>query len=372
MILRKKSLTPLVLAALLATAMSSIPSALGASLFGSKKKPLDPEMQPRKLTPAQSALVDQAVLREKDVIKVLRERTPLVETYIQTMRPDSVLGQVPESDQHFLGRVAFSRIIDGSPYRVNKSLRSGKGKVANISSSTTGFFKSPSAFLAAISGPLRLNFQENGFIQMLLIDSNDFDRNHYVFNYIRTEFLGNTPTAIFDVSPADQRHDTGRFLGRVWIETREGSIVRFNGEFTGTENGVAEYYHFDSWRTNVQPGLWLPTSFYVEESDDKSNLRTLKFKAISHIWGYQLKAPSSESENTSMEVVGATDVSNEAQDVSPLGAQRAWEDQAEQNVLTRLFQAGLLDAPSDFDKTLEALANNILAYNNITLARPIH
>jgi hypothetical protein len=72
-----------------------------------------------------------------------------------------------------------------------------------------------------------------------------------------------------------------------------------------------------------------------------------------------------------MDVVGATDVSNEAQDVSPLGAQRAWVQQAEDNVVERLFQAGLIDAPSEFDKTLEALAGNILAYNNITLSRPI-
>src|SRR5215472_7538679 len=72
-----------------------------------------------------------------------------------------------------------------------------------------------------------------------------------------------------------------------------------------------------------------------------------------------------------MEVVGATDVSNDAQDVSPLGAQRAWVQQAEDNVVERLFQAGLLDAPSEFDKTLEALANNILAYNGIALSRPI-
>lgn len=72
-----------------------------------------------------------------------------------------------------------------------------------------------------------------------------------------------------------------------------------------------------------------------------------------------------------MDVVGATDVSNDAQDVGPLGAQRAWVQQAEDNIVERLFQAGLLDAPSEFDKTLEALAGNILAYNNITLSRPI-
>jgi hypothetical protein len=72
-----------------------------------------------------------------------------------------------------------------------------------------------------------------------------------------------------------------------------------------------------------------------------------------------------------MDVVGATDVSADAPDVSPLGAQRAWVQQAEDNIVERLFQAGLLDAPSEFDKTLEALAGNILAYNNITLSRPI-
>jgi hypothetical protein len=70
-------------------------------------------------------------------------------------------------------------------------------------------------------------------------------------------------------------------------------------------------------------------------------------------------------------VVNAQDVSNDAPDVSPLGAQREWQQQAEDNVIERLFQAGLLDAPSDFDKTLEALANNILVYNNIQVSRPI-
>ena len=186
-----------------------------------------------------------------------------------------------------------------------------------------------------------------------------------------TTFSATLPTAVFDVTPINGKKDRGRFFGRIWVETRDGNVVRFNGDFAGSEKDYSEYYHFDSWRTNVQPDLWLPTSFYVEESDPKSPTRTLKFKAINHIWGYALKVPAAESENTSMDVVGATDVSNDAQDVSPLGAQRAWVEQAEDNIVERLFQAGLLDAPSEFDKTLEALAGNILAYNNITLSRPI-
>jgi hypothetical protein len=148
-------------------------------------------------------------------------------------------------------------------------------------------------------------------------------------------------------------------------------VFRFNGDFAGSIETMKEFYHFDSWRTNVQPGLWLPTSFYVEESDPKSPESTLKFKAINYVWGYVLKVPDTNATNTSLDVVNAQDVSNDAPDVSPLGAQREWVQQAEDNVIERLFQAGLLDAPSEFDKTLEALANNILVYNNIQTSRPI-
>src|SRR5258705_9918725 len=218
---------------------------------------------------------------------------------------------------------------------------------------------------------MHLDFNEWVMLQMLMMASIYFYRQHYAFGYVRNEFLGPTPTAVFDVTPSSVKHATGRFLGRIWIEPRNGNVVRFNGNFAGTEEDRREYYPFDSWRTNVQPNLWLPTSFYVEKSDPKSVSRTLKFKAINHIWGYALKVPPKEAADASLEVVGATDVSNDAQDVSPLGAQRAWVQQAEDNIDERLFQAGLLDAPSEFDKTLEALANNILAYNNITLSRPI-
>jgi hypothetical protein len=362
MILGKQSIAGIALALFVA---ASLPSHAGAALLKGKKKKDDDLSTSRKPTPAQNALIDKAILREKVIIKTIKDRAPLVETYIQNMKPDPVLGQVPESDQHFLSRVDFKSVINDDTYAVNKATSDGTG------SSKSSFFKHSLASVAGLGGSLHLTFHEAGFVQMLLMDSNNFDRQHYNFGYVRNDFLGNTPTAVFDVTPISGKKDFGRFFGRVWIEARNGNVVRFNGDFAGTEEDQKEFYHFDSWRTNVQPDLWLPTSFYVEESDPKSVSRTLKFKAINHIWGYVLKVPPPESENTSLDVVGATDVSNDAQDVSPLGAQRAWVQQAEDNIVERLFQAGLLDAPSEFDKTLEALANNILAYNNITLSRPI-
>lgn len=358
MIYGKHSTAGALLALFVATTLPAS-AAVGFPHFGKNKQDTN-VVSSRKLTPSQNALIDKAIAREKVVIAALKQRAPIVETYIQNMKPDQVMGQVPESDQHFLGRVDFSNVIGDNVYE-NKSTSSGP----------LGFFKHSSSYITGLGNSLHLNFNQTGFVQMLLIDSNNFDRQHYIFGFVRNEFLGNTPTAVFDVAPMPGTKSMGRFFGRIWIETGDGNVVRFNGDFAGSEKGYREFYHFDSWRTAVQPNLWLPTSAYVEESDSNSPSHTLKFKAINHIWGYALKVPTNESSNTSLDVVGATDVSNDAQDVSPLGAQRAWVQQAEDNVIDRLFQAGLLDAPSDFDKTLADLANNILAYNNITLSRPI-
>ena len=362
MILRARSIAGATLLLLLATTLPAL--AAGALPLIGKKKPTYDNSNGLKPTAAQNALIDKAIVREKDVVKAVRDRAPLVETYIQNIKPDPVLYQVPETDQHFLARVDFSRVINGDEYKDNKgNFGTKKSRLINFKNSVTA--------LTGISNSLRLTFHESGFIQMMLMDSNNFDRQHYSFTFVRNDFLGNVPTAVFDVSPASPRKDFGRFFGRIWIETNGGNVIRFNGDFAGSILSMKEVYHFDSWRTNVQANLWLPTAFYVEESDPKSTSNTLKFKAINYIWGYALKVPDSEAENTSLSVAGATDESSDAADYSPLAAQREWVQQAEDNVVERLYQAGLLDAPSEFDKTLEALANNILVYNNIPTSRPI-
>ena len=355
MIARNTTIAGLSLALLLATAL---PGHAAGGIFGKKKD----VAQGKKLTPAQSALIDKAVGREKEIIKVVKERAPLVETYIQNMRTDPVMRQVPESDQHFLGRVEFGKVIGDNEFKEGpKAGEKSKG----------GFFKGSFSFLSGLGGSLHLQYQADGFVRMVLIDSTGgFDRQHYNFYFVRNDFLGTIPTAVFDVQPV--KNEAGRFYGRIWVETGNGNIVRYNGDLAGSEENYKEFFHFDSWRTNVQPDLWLPTSVYVEESDPKSQTSTLKFKAINHVWGYVLKVPTGTAENASIEIPNAVDNSNEATDLSPLAAQREFRKQAEDNVVERLFQAGLLDAPSEFDKTLEALANNILAYNNIAVTSPIH
>src|SRR6185369_4530869 len=134
MIFRKQPAAGLTLAFLVTT--FSAHAAFGVPLLGKKKKTDQDILPARKLTASQNQLIDKAIVREKEVIKTVKERAPLVETYIQNMRPDDVLGQVPESDQHFLSRVEFSKVIGGDTYEVNKSTSQGTSSGGKF-----GFFK---------------------------------------------------------------------------------------------------------------------------------------------------------------------------------------------------------------------------------------
>ncbi len=60
--------------------------------------------------------MQKAIAAEKVTIKQIQKHSPLVQTYIQNMRPDQVLYAVPESDQYLLGRVDFGKSISDTSY----------------------------------------------------------------------------------------------------------------------------------------------------------------------------------------------------------------------------------------------------------------
>ena len=336
---------------------------LGLNLAYAKKEPK--YEQAHQLTPEQSALVEKAIAREKVIIKNIQQRTPLVETYIQQMKPDEKLYQVPTSDTYMLNRVDFRKTFGDKPYAV----RSEKGH---------GFFKGSAGAFANIGKALHLDketFNTAGFTQMMFLDPTGFDQQHYVFSYVRREFLGSVRTWEFDVHPRQDVKGYGRFTGRVWIEDQDGNVVRFNGSYTEStsEDNNKEYFHFDSWRVNMQPDLWLPVAIYVEESQRIEGGKMVGLRAQTHFWGYSLTLPSRDSENVSVQVEGAVDQSADSQDVTPLQATREWVQQAENNVLDRLVQAGLLAPAGDFEKTpLEQIVVNLAVPNNLNFPDPVH
>jgi hypothetical protein len=125
--------------------------------------------------------------------------------------------------------------------------------------------------------------------------------------------------------------------------------------------------HEDSWRQNLQPGLWLPVYVYSEESDFNLGRHPVRLRGQTWLWGYKLSGSQKQDELTKV-LVDAPDPVRDADashDLSPLESQRRWEKEAEDNVLERLERAGLLAPAGAADSVLATVANNLVVTNNL-------
>jgi len=293
------------------------------------------------------------IAHEHALIKVLSNRTPVVETYLQNLTSDPQLGPVPSEDHYFLGRMDMGETADRKDYLKDDDKGSMQEKLLG------GFHKL-----------YRVQYQPLGFSWMVYADRTDFDREHYEFHYVRREFLGDVRCLVFDVTPKP-KSGRGRFLGRIWVEDQGFNIVRLNGTYVPAPRN-SYFFHMDSWRLNLIPGYWVPAFIYSEEGDFSAGVKNkLAFKAQTRIWGYDLKKGGAEDELTQIRVDSVKDESSAAQDASPLQAERVWQQQAEDNVIERLTYAGLLAPEGDVDRILQTVVNNLEVTNNIDLPRPV-
>jgi len=310
------------------------------------------------LTPEQTLLLQKSFAREKVTIEEISKQTPLVQTYLQNTRPDAKLYSVPTSDEYMLNRVDFSKVFTVKAYKAKND---------------QGFFRGSTKAILSLSNIFKMQYSAAGFMDMMFVDPIGYDLAHYDFTYVRREFLGEVRTMVFEVHPKPG-NGSGRFTGRIWIEDQDGNVVRLNGSYSRSVFAQAARYwvHFDSWRNNIQGDLWLPAAIYAEEDEHPEALKPEGFRAQTQFWGYSLKVPAHQTENTSIVVDNVSDQSETGQDVTPLEAQRTWYTQAEENVLDRLVVAGLVAPPSDFDQTLEQVTNNIILGNKLALSGDIH
>src|SRR6266852_4136241 len=163
--------------------------------------------------------------------------------------------------------------------------------------------------LSKLSNAYSMKFLPLGFAQMAVLDQ-DFQRRYYDFTFVRREFLGELRCVVMDVAPKKDA-GKGRFLGRIWIEDQDYNLkdLRRNSEFTEIT----------------------------------------------------VDAPQA-----------VQDQSQKAQDASPIEAQRAWERQAEINVIDRLQQIGLVAPEGEIDKVLMTVVNNVMVTNNLDIQPEVH
>jgi hypothetical protein len=290
------------------------------------------------------AAVDRIIAQEQVEVEMVRRYTPIIQTYLQEVKLDKDSGTIPTHDALFLGQADLSRSID------DRSMLPYGGQ--------------------PMKGFMTGRYNPNAFLQMIYVDPHKFDKQHYHFDYVGREFLGDVRCVVFDVTPLP-KSGKGRFRGRIWAEDKDYFIVRFNGAYTEVETVYLKRdlnSHFDSWRTNVQEGMWLPSYIYCQELNLKYIFGNhLRFKAETRLWGYSLSSAHKQAEFASMEIESPTAIQDEDEghDRSAVESKREWNSQAEENVIQGLERAGLLAPPGPVDKVLDTVVNNIEVTNNL-------
>lgn len=302
--------------------------------------------------PTMEQVVDRAIEREHALMEMLKTRTPIVETYLQDLKFDPRAGPAPVQDHYFLGRMDLGESMDRRDYL----------------SKDTSFERH---LLGGFNRLYKLEYKPTGFSWMVYADRDDFNRQTYDFNYVQREFLGDVRCMVFEVS-AKKGTGHARFRGRIWVEDQDYNIVRLNGTYEPQPRN-AYFFHMDSWRLNLIPGYWVPAYIYSEEGDFGYRSKDkVAFKAQTRLWGYDLQKNAQGGELTKVLVDSTVkDESPTEHDASPLQAQWLWQQQAADNVIERLQNAGLLAPEGEVDKVMETVANNLLITNNIELPSPV-
>jgi Peptidase family M48 len=296
---------------------------------------------------AVSQILDKVIGREAILAAKMKQLHPLVETYLQDLDKDDDLAFRPVGDKYFLGKLDF--------LAEDKEHSFMPGKPA------------PYRFTGKISQLYSVQYLPGGFAQMLVVDGH-FDKQNYNFEYVRKEFIGQVRTLVFDVIP--RKGSSGTFKGRIWVEDKEYNVVRFNGTY-GPSTSTKMYFHFDSWREYMGEGVWLPAYVYTEESDMGYlvGTRHLRFKGQTRLWGYNAGKPNAQNELTAL-IVESDQVNDKVEDAegtSPVYALRAWERQAEDNIIQRLEKAALVSPDGEVNKVLETVITNLEVTNNLDI-----
>ncbi|MGH9482863.1 MAG: M48 family metalloprotease, partial [Terriglobales bacterium] len=295
-----------------------------------------PSLAPQ--TATDPALLGRVVARERAFEQTLAAFQPRVETYIQALGPDPDRGAVPVADAYFLGTL---------------DARHG--------------LREP-LFTATNAGKLAHAFSALGFVAMVEPDPGRFDLEHYQFAFQGRQFLGAVRCLVFNVAPRTGDAASGQpiahppgFVGRIWVEDQDDTIVRFDGAYAPNSNHTS--VHFDSWR-QLLSGLWLPVAIYSQESDRRTGwFSHIAFKAQTRFWGYQ------RPEGLPASAQQPSPAAPEPR--SPLADQRAWELKAETDVLVRMEQAGLLSPPGPVDQILDTVARNLELTNHLNFDPPV-
>jgi hypothetical protein len=295
-----------------------------------------PASQPPDAQPAPSSsnskrivfddFIDSVVRQERRLTDLMRSFNPIIETYIQEegSQPRFQAGITPNGDDYFLSRL---------------NLTGNLPSIVPFADEET--WKRTEEYFVQDPPP----FSQVAFAQALFPDLDHFDRQNYTFQFARWEVLGEVRCAVVDVRPRGTSKQRG-FVGRIWVEGQDYSIVRFTGTFT-SKGFAKRAFHFDSWRLNMVGTRWLPAYVYTEESNPHGPSSHRRwFRAQTRVWGYDLQNAG----------------------VPPAYTDDETTYPPEDTVVERAQVAGLMAPDGDVNRILETVLNNLLVTNSLDIA----
>ena len=227
-----------------------------------------------------SQLLDHLIARENKIMDTLPRFNPRVETYIQLVRSHKELGLFPSKDKYYLGRLTFEKKL-----------------VKNQKVTPSSFLEPDSRYMvprflaSSISGPFKHKLRMDSLVRAVYVDPRGLDNKRYQFNFVRREFLGQVRCLVFDVVP-QPKSGRGSFKGRIWVEDKDYNIIRFKGVRVNAPK-FYKFIHFDSWRKNIKPGLWVPAFIYFEETNIDLHAplniipKSKHLRGQTRFWGYR-------------------------------------------------------------------------------------
>ena len=224
---------------------------------------------------------------EREMVDQLTDARPILETYLQGVSLDD--GTVLD-DAYFLSRVDFSH-----NFHSRSAERKGRQEFL--------IGRARSSRYVQIDSKHRWRLRPNGYLDMLFVDIDNFDADTYDLAYAGREPVGTTACLRFSVTPREQ-HINGRFVGTVWVEATSYKIVRIKGTFTPFpqrkhRSRDLTYFHFDSLRQRVEPGVWRPAFAYFDEKRPESNHPNqfnFHIRGNTFMWGYGSPAAKPDQE----------------------------------------------------------------------------
>ena len=303
-------------------------------------------------TPPHADVLTLSSRAEDAFISNLSKSTPLAEAYFQRFAPAEEGGVVPDSDRYLLGRFVWTTkptVQDLLNYQETRRPGDPEKSIAD-------------------------QRMLDGLLQAMVPDWKELTPDRYEHSFVGRDILGTLDCLVYDVRPKNP--EDGGFTGRIFVEDRTFNLVRFTGGSAHLDAGLDALrngnsrFRVDSWRMNVAGNRWVPAYAYVEEVPPVDSPQSHVVKGQIRFWGYD-RAAADQLQSTAA-LLRTSPSAGDGKWRSPLQAQRAFDSQAEQNVLSRLSRAGLLATPGDVERMLDQVLANLILASHAVLEQPIH